>query len=563
MARETAAAQTAPPASARGIRGDDPAPTIQLDIPWQKTLGARLGLLSLAILVSAILVIATDFRMLQEIDVAMAQTNLLGHDRGDAFQLLALTERLARDTGEERTRTLAAVADVRGQIDRRFDSIRGERTPGTAAPAPVGPATGQRRENFWRLQIVPALDRLAVAHDPGTLLALNETVKRYVAQMDEIQADIDAAVALHAQRFRTIQYAFLLFVALVCSVTFYMLQNAARRVRVLVQVAQRSSSGDHAADAPPLGDDELGRLGQAWNAVLATIRHLLAEEKAARVRLETLLAGVSETANGISAAAAELLAGTTEQAAAAQQQAAAVAETVSTVNEVAETSRQAAERAPSVADAANRAVEIARAGRKAVDDTVVGLRSVKEQVQAITVGTMALAEQGQAIGEITATVKDLAEQTNLLALNAAIEASRAGEQGKGFAVVAGEVKALADQSKKATAQVRQILGQIQKATTSAVAAAEEGKRSVDAAVMVALQAGETIRALGDTVTESGQVVGQMAASAGQQATGMSQIHHAMSNINQASSQHLAATQQATRTAQALSDAGRRLTEMMR
>jgi len=160
-------------------------------------------------------------------------------------------------------------------------------------------------------------------------------------------------------------------------------------------------------------------------------------------------------------------------------------------------------------------------------------------------------------------VKDLAEQTNLLALNAAIEASRAGEQGKGFAVVAGEVKALADQSKKATAQVRQILGQIQKATTSAVAAAEEGKRSVDAAVMVALQAGETIRALGETVTESGQVVGQMAASAGQQATGMSQIHHAMSNINQASSQNLAATQQANRTAQALSDAGRRLTEMMR
>ena len=44
---------------------------------------------------------------------------------------------------------------------------------------------------------------------------------------------------------------------------------------------------------------------------------------------------------------------------------------------------------------------------------------------------------------------------------------------------------------------------------------------------------------------------------------MSQIHHAMSNINQASSQHLAATQQAERTAQVLSDAGRRLTEMMR
>jgi methyl-accepting chemotaxis protein len=534
------------------------------EILWRQTLGARLGVLSVAILVSAVLLIVADFRMLGELDAAMTQTNMLGHDRSDAYQLLALTERLARDTGEERTRTLAELSDVRGQIDHRFEALRGaELAPADRTRSGVRPGSAPGREAFWRSQIVPALDQLIAGHDPATLAALNATVKRYVAEMDEHQKNVDAAVRLDADQFRKIQYGFLFFVALGCVVTLYLLRDAARRVSILVQVAERSSTGDHAADAPPLGNDELGALGEAWNAVLGTIRHLLGEEKAARMRMEKLLAGVSETANGISVAAAELLAGTTQQAAAAQEQAAAVAETVSTVNEVAETSRQAAERAPSVAEAANRAVEIARAGRKAVDDTVVGLRSVKEQVQAITLGTMALAEQGQAIGEITSTVKDLAEQTNLLALNAAIEASRAGEQGKGFAVVAGEVKALADQSKKATAQVRQILGQIQKATTSAVAAAEEGKRSVDAAVMVALQAGETIRALGETVTESGQVVGQMAASAGQQASGMSQIHHAMSNINQGSSQHLAATQQAERTAQALSDAGRRLTEMMR
>ena len=493
------------------------------EIPWRKALGVRLGSLSVAILFSAILLIAADFRMLGEIDAAMVQTNVLAHDRSDAYQLLALTERLARDTGDERARTLGEVGDVREQIDRRFAVVR-ESESGERGPLRAGPASGLRRETFWRTQIGPALDRLAASHDPATLASLNSTVKRYVAEMDDIQKEINAAARYNADRFRTIQYSFLLFVAFVCLVTLYLVHSAAQRVRVLVEVAERSSSGDHTADAPSLGDDEVGRLGEAWNGVLATIRRLLGEEKAARVRIEALLAGVAETANGISAAAAQLLAGTTEQTAAAQQQADAVAQTVSTVNEVAETSRQAAERAPSVADAANRAVEIARAGRKAVDDTVVGLRSVKDQVQAITVGTMALAEQGQAIGEITSTVNDLAEQTNLLALNAAIEASRAGEQGKGFAVVAGEVKALADQSKKATAQVRQILGQIQKATTSAVAAAEEGKRSVDAAVTVALQAGETIRALGDTVTESGQVVGQMAASAGQQATGMSQIH---------------------------------------
>ena len=94
-------------------------------IPWRKSLGARLGLLSVAILASAILLIVADFRMLGEIDAARAQTNVLGHDRSDAYQLLALTERLARDTGRAAGAHAGEISDVRGQIDRRFESIRG------------------------------------------------------------------------------------------------------------------------------------------------------------------------------------------------------------------------------------------------------------------------------------------------------------------------------------------------------------------------------------------------------------------------------------------------------
>ena len=101
------------------------------EMPWRKTLGARLGLLSVAILVSAILLIVADFRMLGEIDAARAQTNVLGHDRSDAYQLLALTERLVRDTGDQRARTLGEIGDVRGQIDRRLDPRRAGELPET------------------------------------------------------------------------------------------------------------------------------------------------------------------------------------------------------------------------------------------------------------------------------------------------------------------------------------------------------------------------------------------------------------------------------------------------
>jgi methyl-accepting chemotaxis protein len=265
-----------------------------------------------------------------------------------------------------------------------------------------------------------------------------------------------------------------------------------------------------------------------------------------------------EAVTRLASASAEILASTTQQAAGAQEQAAAVAQTVTTVDEVTQTADQAAQRARGVGDAVQRTQEVGKAGRRTVEDSIASLGTVQEQVESTAENILALAEQAQAIGEIIALVNDIAEQTNLLALNAAIEASRAGEHGKGFAVVAGEVKALADQSKKATAQVRQILGEIQKATNTAVLSTEEVTKGVAASGKVAGQAGDAIRALAEALAEAAQAVAHIMASSGQQATGMAQIHQAMRNIDQVSKQNLAATRQAEQAAQNLNALGTRL-----
>jgi methyl-accepting chemotaxis protein len=267
--------------------------------------------------------------------------------------------------------------------------------------------------------------------------------------------------------------------------------------------------------------------------------------------LRSITVPVTAAVGNLSAAASEILAATTQLASGSQEQAAAVTETVSTVDEVTQTSDQAAQRSKAVSEAAQRSVEVGKAGRRAIDETVTVMGKVKEQSESIAEGILGLAEQAQSIGEIIATVSEIAEQTNLLALNAAIEASRAGEHGRGFAVVAGEVKALADQSKKATAQVRQILGDIQKATNGAVMRTEEGTRSVNEAILVVGKAGDTIKTLAETITEAAQLAAQISASAGQQATGMTQINQAMKNINQVANQNLVSTKQAERAAQDL------------
>src|SRR3990167_684662 len=158
------------------------------------------------------------------------------------------------------------------------------------------------------------------------------------------------------------------------------------------------------------------------------------------------------------------------------------------------------------------------------------------QETSATIDEIRQSEQGQAIGEIMATVGGLAEQSNLLAVNAAIEAAKAGEAGRGFAVVAAEVKSLAEQSKQATAQVRTILNEIQRATQAAVMAAEQGVKASDAGLATVARADEPIRLLADSLTASAQAAQQILVSAQQQATGLDQVGLAMHNVQQASTQ---------------------------
>lgn len=292
----------------------------------------------------------------------------------------------------------------------------------------------------------------------------------------------------------------------------------------------------------------LARLGDAVNRMLDRLQDVVTEISASLQRVE--------------ADTEEILDATVQQISMANEQDDVVTETTATVNEVRATVTETAERAQSVAETAQVSVDISRKGMDAVSQTVSGMDIIRRRVEDIADNILVLSEHTQQIGEIIATVNNLADQSRMLALNASVEAARAGEEGKGFAVVALEVRNLADQNRDATVQVREILGEIQRATNAAVMVTEEGSKGVDTGQLLVNSAGDSIRNLSHAIEEAALAAMQIAASTRQQTIGMDQLTQAMRMIKHATTETLNSTMQVKASVQNLREAANRINAVL-
>jgi methyl-accepting chemotaxis protein len=160
-----------------------------------------------------------------------------------------------------------------------------------------------------------------------------------------------------------------------------------------------------------------------------------------------------------------------------------------------------------------------------------GMSTLKQKVGAIAEQIMHLSEQTNQIGSVSDLVGDLANQTNMLALNAAVEAARAGEHGKGFGVVAGEIRKLADQSKKSALKINALVTDIQSAINSTVMVTDEGTKKVDEGIKLAHGTAETFTGVTDSINNVFLNSQQISLNAKQQALAVQQVVDAMNVIN--------------------------------
>ncbi|HUW06948.1 MAG TPA: methyl-accepting chemotaxis protein [Williamwhitmania sp.] len=274
--------------------------------------------------------------------------------------------------------------------------------------------------------------------------------------------------------------------------------------------------------------------------------------------LTGILSEVKDTVNILVASTSEILAATTQVASGSVETSTAISETTTTVEEVRQAAQLSSQKASRVSENALQVSQVTQLGQKAVDETLTGMHEIQTQMDSMANTIIRLSEQTQQIGGIIASVTEVADKSNMLAVNAAIEAAKAGEQGRGFAVVAQEIRNLAQQSKEATIQVRNILNDVQKTTSSAVMATEQTSRAVDIGVKQSAQAGDTIKKLADSSSKAVEAATQIVASSQQQVVGMDQIGLAMQNINQAGTENAASMVQAEKAAKGLNELGQKL-----
>jgi len=304
---------------------------------------------------------------------------------------------------------------------------------------------------------------------------------------------------------------------------FLMARNLSKPISALASIANEVNRGDLTIDIPKLSKiREIGELADAFRSMIEGFRNQTAS--------------VIEGINVLRQAASEISATVSQVASSATETLAAITQTSTTMEQFRQGAHLAGEKGRNMAQMAKKASAMSTTGNKATGDTRLRINIIREQMDSIRETVLELSERARAIENIMSTVQDLADQSHLLAVNASIEAARAGEYGKGFSVVAQEIKALADQSKGSTGQIKTILGGIRHRINSVVISTEQGSKEVQIGVDQANIAEAAIQNLSDSVSDAAQTASVIEATSEQQAFGVSQVSDAMSSINQAMSE---------------------------
>ncbi|WP_177234571.1 methyl-accepting chemotaxis protein [Bradyrhizobium sp. cf659] len=402
-------------------------------------------------------------------------------------------------------------------------------------------------------KLVAEVDRIR----KGTLAPINEEISELTNQIIDFakQKSVEARAEAEAEAASVARTSFVtgVLVALVLiGACIFSVFSIARPMRALTAAMEKLAGGDFSVVLPGLGrKDEVGEVAGAVEKFKIVSEQKARGEAEAKMRQDQIAAeqrkaemhrladsfegAVGEIVGTVSSASTELEASATTLTSTAER-----TQQLTTV--VAAASEEASTNVQSVASATEElSSSITEISRQVQESARVAGEAVG-QARTTTERVSELSRAATRIGDVVELINTIAGQTNLLALNATIEAARAGEAGRGFAVVASEVKALAEQTAKATGEIGQQIASIQTATEHSVGAIRDISDTIEKLSEISSTIAAAVEEQGAATQEISRNVQQAAQGTHQVSSNITDVQRGASETGSASSQVLSAAQ---------------------
>ncbi|ABQ33225.1 MULTISPECIES: methyl-accepting chemotaxis protein [Bradyrhizobium] len=387
--------------------------------------------------------------------------------------------------------------------------------------------------------------------------ALEKDLAWNVAQ-GKAEADRGAAVYVSSRMWilATIALAAMLCIAMGTMIV----SGVARPITAMTEAMRKLAGGDMSAPIPGVErKDEIGKMASTVlvfkdNAV-ETERLRAEQAEAERLAAERRKRDMHDLANSFEGAIGQIIetvsSASTELEASASTLTSTAERTQQRTTTVAAASEQATANVQSVASATEELSSSVTEISRQVQESARMANEAVDQARKTNDRVSELSKAAARIGDVVELINTIAGQTNLLALNATIEAARAGEAGRGFAVVASEVKALAEQTARATGEIGQQIAGIQSATQESVGAIKEISGTIE-------RLSEISSTIAAAVEEQGAATQEISRNIQQAAQGTHEVSSNITDVQRGASETGSASSQVLSAAQSLSQDSNRL-----
>ena len=349
------------------------------------------------------------------------------------------------------------------------------------------------------------------------------------------------------------------------AIAFLIARGIVRPLSGLTAGMKELAGGNFSVVLPGLDrKDEVGDMAQAVETFKLKAEERAREEAESKIRQDEVLARqrkaeMSRMANDFESAVGQIVetvsSASRELEGSAKTLTSAAARSQDLASNVSSASDEASSNVQSVASATEELSSSVNEISRQVQESARMASDAVTQARGTTDRVSELSKAASRIGDVVELINTIAGQTNLLALNATIEAARAGEAGRGFAVVATEVKALAEQTAKATGEIGQQISGIQTATQESVSAIREISGTIE-------RLSEISSAIAAAVEEQGAATQEISRNVQQAARGTERVSSNITDVQRGATETGAASSQVFSAAQTLSaDSGRLKSEV--